>query len=173
MRQWAGLGGEVVCCRARLMPLFFVDKNWEFDIGLITWMSSEAAEKQPVTSYIFLVPPFRKASTLSKPCPLLPIICPQSSKTSKINFGQLVASAALWFKTDFIVSLGSIRMQSKYHKTPDDKFNPWGSCENWLLSHKIWVWSLGIQSFDSHRCPVACIHPHTDTHTKQITNKSL
>lgn len=45
------------------------------------------------------------------PALLLPVsLSPQSSKTSKVNFGHLVASSALWLKENFIV-----RMTSKYH----------------------------------------------------------
>lgn len=44
---------------------------------------------------------------------LLPVsICPQSSKTSMVDFGHLVPSSVLWIKASFFV-----RMQSKHHTT--------------------------------------------------------
>ena len=59
-------------------------------------MDREAAEKPPVTSYLFhssfysemveLLFQLRLTTSVS--------ICPQSSKTSMVNFGQLVASSA-------------------------------------------------------------------------------
>lgn len=77
-------------------------------------MIKEVVEKAPVTSYLFNSS-IQKNWDPSKPCLTNTYLssCSQSSKTSMANFGQLVASSALWFKASLIV-----RMQSKYHTFP-------------------------------------------------------
>ena len=59
-------------------------------------MITEVAEKPAVTSYLFCSS-LQNPEILSKPCLTTSClsICPQSSKTSMVNFGQLVASSAL------------------------------------------------------------------------------
>lgn len=52
-------------------------------------------------------------------------VCLQSSKSSGANFVQLVASSTLWLKANFIVSLGSVRMWSKYHITHQGYIKCW------------------------------------------------
>lgn len=66
------------------------------------------ASKQPVISYLFHshIQAHPTASCLHSCLP----ICPHFSQISVVNFVQLIATSAPWFKANFIV-----RMRSEYH----------------------------------------------------------
>ena len=82
-------------------------KNQESDIRVRTWITREVVEKPPVTSDLFPSSIQRGWDLLLVlPYYFLPPFYPQSSKTSMVNFGQLVASSAAWLKQALLSEYG-------------------------------------------------------------------